>query len=197
MKRLSGKLENLDTPLSRHVSIRRRTPSQRWQSARRKARVRITSCMSRVLLFTLRSLRFLVESHTIPWNDSHRYTRRVTYVHKFRLVHLTIDSRNFKLHPWVLLFRYRLSPMKGTNATKIITVDSINVQFWTFRAEKNYDWSAEKVQFFTLRYFLLMFVQLTRYPSDNSRFFICCRLPDLRLFFNAEQIPFPFGCRYV
>ncbi|XP_046824974.1 piezo-type mechanosensitive ion channel component isoform X4 [Vespa crabro] len=36
--RLSGKLENLDTPLSRHVSIRRRTPSQRWQSARRKAR---------------------------------------------------------------------------------------------------------------------------------------------------------------
>ncbi|XP_015433608.1 PREDICTED: piezo-type mechanosensitive ion channel component [Dufourea novaeangliae] len=41
MKRLSGKLENLDTPLSRHVSIRRRTPSQRWQSARRKARVRI------------------------------------------------------------------------------------------------------------------------------------------------------------
>ncbi|XP_043265377.1 piezo-type mechanosensitive ion channel component [Colletes gigas] len=39
MKRLSGKLENLDTPLSRHVSIRRRTPSQRWQSARRKARL--------------------------------------------------------------------------------------------------------------------------------------------------------------
>ncbi|XP_025161459.1 piezo-type mechanosensitive ion channel component isoform X3 [Harpegnathos saltator] len=38
-KRLSGKLENLDTPLSRHVSIRRRTPSQRWQSARRKARL--------------------------------------------------------------------------------------------------------------------------------------------------------------
>ncbi|CAK9812745.1 Piezo-type mechanosensitive ion channel component [Anthophora plagiata] len=38
VKRLSGKLENLDTPLSRHVSIRRRTPSQRWQSARRKAR---------------------------------------------------------------------------------------------------------------------------------------------------------------
>ncbi|XP_043493596.1 piezo-type mechanosensitive ion channel component isoform X2 [Polistes fuscatus] len=37
--RLSGKLENLDTPLSRHVSIRRRTPSQRWQSARRKARL--------------------------------------------------------------------------------------------------------------------------------------------------------------
>ncbi|XP_011693697.1 PREDICTED: piezo-type mechanosensitive ion channel component 2-like [Wasmannia auropunctata] len=37
-KRLSGRLENLDTPLSRHVSIRRRTPSQRWQSARRKAR---------------------------------------------------------------------------------------------------------------------------------------------------------------
>ncbi|CAL1685706.1 unnamed protein product [Lasius platythorax] len=37
-KRLSGKLENLDTALSRHVSIRRRTPSQRWQSARRKAR---------------------------------------------------------------------------------------------------------------------------------------------------------------
>ncbi|XP_063977086.1 piezo-type mechanosensitive ion channel component isoform X4 [Diachasmimorpha longicaudata] len=36
--RLSGKLRNLDTPLSRHVSIRRRTPSQRWQSARRKAR---------------------------------------------------------------------------------------------------------------------------------------------------------------
>ena len=42
VKRLSGKLENLDTPLSRHVSIRRRTPSQRWQSARRKARVRIS-----------------------------------------------------------------------------------------------------------------------------------------------------------
>ncbi|XP_068981159.1 piezo-type mechanosensitive ion channel component isoform X3 [Bombus flavifrons] len=39
VKRLSGKLENLDTPLSRHVSIRRRTPSQRWQSARRKARL--------------------------------------------------------------------------------------------------------------------------------------------------------------
>ncbi|XP_071635421.1 piezo-type mechanosensitive ion channel component isoform X5 [Temnothorax longispinosus] len=38
-KRLSGRLENLDTPLSRHVSIRRRTPSQRWQSARRKARL--------------------------------------------------------------------------------------------------------------------------------------------------------------
>ncbi|CAL1685707.1 unnamed protein product [Lasius platythorax] len=38
-KRLSGKLENLDTALSRHVSIRRRTPSQRWQSARRKARL--------------------------------------------------------------------------------------------------------------------------------------------------------------
>ncbi|KAG5319735.1 PIEZO protein, partial [Pseudoatta argentina] len=37
-KRLSGRLENLDTPLSRHVSLRRRTPSQRWQSARRKAR---------------------------------------------------------------------------------------------------------------------------------------------------------------
>ncbi|XP_018306927.1 piezo-type mechanosensitive ion channel component isoform X3 [Mycetomoellerius zeteki] len=37
-KRLSDRLENLDTPLSRHVSIRRRTPSQRWQSARRKAR---------------------------------------------------------------------------------------------------------------------------------------------------------------
>ncbi|KAL0119117.1 hypothetical protein PUN28_009604 [Cardiocondyla obscurior] len=36
--RLSSRLENLDTPLSRHVSIRRRTPSQRWQSARRKAR---------------------------------------------------------------------------------------------------------------------------------------------------------------
>ncbi|XP_018346601.1 PREDICTED: piezo-type mechanosensitive ion channel component isoform X2 [Trachymyrmex septentrionalis] len=36
--RLSGRLENLDTPLSRHVSLRRRTPSQRWQSARRKAR---------------------------------------------------------------------------------------------------------------------------------------------------------------
>lgn len=44
-KRLSGRLENLDTPLSRHVSIRRRTPSQRWQSARRKARVRI--CFTR------------------------------------------------------------------------------------------------------------------------------------------------------
>ncbi|XP_061939821.1 piezo-type mechanosensitive ion channel component isoform X3 [Apis cerana] len=39
VKRLSGKLENLNTPLSRHVSIRRRTPSQRWQSARRKARL--------------------------------------------------------------------------------------------------------------------------------------------------------------
>ncbi|XP_076679384.1 piezo type mechanosensitive ion channel component isoform X2 [Andrena cerasifolii] len=39
VKRLSGRLENLDTPLSRHVSIRRRTPSQRWQSARRKARL--------------------------------------------------------------------------------------------------------------------------------------------------------------
>ncbi|XP_018306930.1 piezo-type mechanosensitive ion channel component isoform X5 [Mycetomoellerius zeteki] len=38
-KRLSDRLENLDTPLSRHVSIRRRTPSQRWQSARRKARL--------------------------------------------------------------------------------------------------------------------------------------------------------------
>ncbi|XP_011880859.1 PREDICTED: piezo-type mechanosensitive ion channel component 1 isoform X3 [Vollenhovia emeryi] len=38
-KRLSGRLETLDTPLSRHVSIRRRTPSQRWQSARRKARL--------------------------------------------------------------------------------------------------------------------------------------------------------------
>ncbi|XP_011063266.1 PREDICTED: piezo-type mechanosensitive ion channel component 1 isoform X2 [Acromyrmex echinatior] len=38
-KRLSGRLENLDTPLSRHVSLRRRTPSQRWQSARRKARL--------------------------------------------------------------------------------------------------------------------------------------------------------------
>ncbi|XP_026827290.1 piezo-type mechanosensitive ion channel component isoform X4 [Ooceraea biroi] len=38
-KRLSGRLENLDTPLSRHVSVRRRTPSQRWQSARRKARL--------------------------------------------------------------------------------------------------------------------------------------------------------------
>ncbi|XP_058794046.1 piezo-type mechanosensitive ion channel component isoform X2 [Phymastichus coffea] len=37
--RLSGRLENLDTPLSRHVSIRKRTPSQRWQSARRKARL--------------------------------------------------------------------------------------------------------------------------------------------------------------
>lgn len=37
--RLSVKLDTLDTPLSRHVSIRRRTPSQRWQSARRKARV--------------------------------------------------------------------------------------------------------------------------------------------------------------
>ncbi|XP_016841730.1 piezo-type mechanosensitive ion channel component isoform X3 [Nasonia vitripennis] len=37
--RLSGKLETLDTPLSRHVSIRKRTPSQRWQSARRKARL--------------------------------------------------------------------------------------------------------------------------------------------------------------
>ncbi|XP_012229785.1 piezo-type mechanosensitive ion channel component isoform X2 [Linepithema humile] len=36
--RLSGKLENLDTSLSRHVSVRHRTPSQRWQSARRKAR---------------------------------------------------------------------------------------------------------------------------------------------------------------
>ncbi|XP_043467301.1 piezo-type mechanosensitive ion channel component isoform X6 [Leptopilina heterotoma] len=36
---LSGKLENLDTSLSRHVSIRRKTPSQRWQSARRKARL--------------------------------------------------------------------------------------------------------------------------------------------------------------
>ncbi|XP_025986648.2 piezo-type mechanosensitive ion channel component isoform X3 [Solenopsis invicta] len=40
-KRLSGRLE--DTPLSRHVSIRvsirRRTPSQRWQSVRRKARL--------------------------------------------------------------------------------------------------------------------------------------------------------------
>ncbi|KAK0083674.1 hypothetical protein PV325_008424 [Microctonus aethiopoides] len=35
---LSNKLKNLDTQLSRHVSIRRRTPSQRWQSARRKAR---------------------------------------------------------------------------------------------------------------------------------------------------------------
>ncbi|XP_048509324.1 piezo-type mechanosensitive ion channel component isoform X2 [Athalia rosae] len=35
----SGKLETLDTPLSRHVSARRRTPSQRWQSARRKARL--------------------------------------------------------------------------------------------------------------------------------------------------------------
>ncbi|KAL6263389.1 hypothetical protein P5V15_006180 [Pogonomyrmex californicus] len=39
VKRLSDRLENLDTPLSRHVSIRRRTPSQRWQSARRKARL--------------------------------------------------------------------------------------------------------------------------------------------------------------
>ncbi|XP_072762725.1 piezo-type mechanosensitive ion channel component isoform X12 [Anoplolepis gracilipes] len=37
-KRLSDKLESLDTALPRHVSIRRRTPSQRWQSARRKAR---------------------------------------------------------------------------------------------------------------------------------------------------------------
>ncbi|XP_046586932.1 piezo-type mechanosensitive ion channel component isoform X2 [Neodiprion lecontei] len=37
--RFGGKLENLDTPLSRHVSARRRTPSQRWQSARRKARL--------------------------------------------------------------------------------------------------------------------------------------------------------------
>ncbi|XP_043288582.1 piezo-type mechanosensitive ion channel component isoform X3 [Venturia canescens] len=37
--RLSGKLTNLDTSLSRHVSIRRRTPSQRWQSAKRKARL--------------------------------------------------------------------------------------------------------------------------------------------------------------
>ncbi|XP_017788930.1 PREDICTED: piezo-type mechanosensitive ion channel component [Habropoda laboriosa] len=43
VKRLSGKLENLDTPLSRHVSIRRRTPSQRWQSARRKARLIVNS----------------------------------------------------------------------------------------------------------------------------------------------------------
>ncbi|XP_025268649.1 piezo-type mechanosensitive ion channel component isoform X2 [Camponotus floridanus] len=38
-KRLGDKLENLGTALSRHVSIRRRTPSQRWQSARRKARL--------------------------------------------------------------------------------------------------------------------------------------------------------------
>ncbi|XP_072762743.1 piezo-type mechanosensitive ion channel component isoform X14 [Anoplolepis gracilipes] len=38
-KRLSDKLESLDTALPRHVSIRRRTPSQRWQSARRKARL--------------------------------------------------------------------------------------------------------------------------------------------------------------
>ncbi|XP_076388823.1 piezo type mechanosensitive ion channel component isoform X5 [Megachile rotundata] len=46
VKRLSGKLENLDTPLSRHVSIRRRTPSQRWQSARRKARKPIVNSSS-------------------------------------------------------------------------------------------------------------------------------------------------------
>ncbi|XP_066587552.1 piezo-type mechanosensitive ion channel component [Prorops nasuta] len=37
--RLSERMENLDLPLSRHVSIRPRTPSQRWQSARRKARL--------------------------------------------------------------------------------------------------------------------------------------------------------------
>ncbi|KAL7286394.1 hypothetical protein TKK_0019346 [Trichogramma kaykai] len=37
--RLSGRLETLDTPLSRHVSVHKRTPSQRWQSARRKARL--------------------------------------------------------------------------------------------------------------------------------------------------------------
>ncbi|XP_020278165.1 piezo-type mechanosensitive ion channel component isoform X3 [Pseudomyrmex gracilis] len=45
VKLLGGKLENLDTPLSRHVSIRRRTPSQRWQSARRKARPVVDSSL--------------------------------------------------------------------------------------------------------------------------------------------------------
>ncbi|XP_057329611.1 piezo-type mechanosensitive ion channel component isoform X5 [Microplitis mediator] len=35
--RLSQKLKSLDTQITRHVSMRRKTPSQRWQSARRKA----------------------------------------------------------------------------------------------------------------------------------------------------------------
>ena len=77
---MSGKLKDLDTPLSRHVSIRRRTPSQRWQSAKRKARVRnrrrSTKFLDRsdhslshpIIFFLLSSTQLFIKKKIIPTN---------------------------------------------------------------------------------------------------------------------------------